>query len=329
MAERFLKHPRRETTNFFGMISASPQMKEFFELVRRVARADVSVLIRGETGTGKELVARAIHQLSRRRQGPYRAVNCASFTGELLASELFGHVRGAFTGAVKDRKGLFALADRGIIFLDEIAEIPLDIQARLLRVLEEQRFVPVGATEPKEVDVRLIAATNKALRTEVGEGRFREDLMYRIRVVPIFLPPLVERRGDIEILTWHFIDEFNERSGMPRKITAIEAAAFDAMLAYSWPGNVRELRNVVEYAFVVGEGEVLRVGDLTPEMRGEPPPPMRESDNHNGNHISDEERERRQILSALEATDGHRGEAAELLGISRTTLWRRMNALDV
>lgn len=305
------------------MITGAEVMLEFFQLLRRVARADVSVLIRGESGTGKELVAQAIHQLSARSEGPFRAVNCATFTSELLASELFGHVRGAFTGAVKDRKGLFELANHGMVFLDEVAEIPMDIQARLLRVLQEQRFVPLGGADPKTVDVRILSATNKALRHEVANQRFREDLMYRIRVVPLFLPPLVDRDGDIELLLWHFIDTFNASTGMPRQVTGIDANAFEALLSYRWPGNIRELRNVVEYAFVIGEGPILQLEDLTPEIRGEPPPSrMREEE-------SEEEAEIRRIQSALRAAGGHKGDAADRLGISRTTLWRRMKELHL
>ena len=322
MTEKLVKHPNRDYEEFFGMVTAAREMKEFFGLVRKVARSDASVLVRGETGTGKELVARAIHQLSARSDRPYRAVNCATFTSELLASELFGHVRGAFTGAVDDRRGLFELADGGTIFLDEIAEIPFEIQARLLRVLEEQSFVPVGATNPRTVDVRLVAATNKALRRQVAEGKFREDLMYRIRVVPIFLPPLVKRKGDVELLTWHFIDQFNDSEGMPRRIEAIDPDAYEALLGYSWPGNVRELRNVVEYAFVIGDGEVLTVDELTPELRGEPPPARKIE-------AEIEDDERRRIIAALKASGGHRGKAAERLGMSRTTLWRRIREMGL
>lgn len=301
-------------------------MEELFGLLERVARADVSVLVRGETGTGKELVARAIHELSPRQGKAFRAVNCASFNSELLASELFGHVRGAFTGAVKDRRGLFALADGGSVFLDEIAEIPLEVQARLLRVLQEQRFVPVGGTDAVKVDVRLISATHKALRREVEEGRFREDLMYRVRVVPIFLPPLVERAGDIELLVWHFIEEFNAREGMPRRIEGLSEEAFEALQSYRWPGNVRELRNVIEYAFVVGEGEVLAYGDLPPELRGEGPVDSREVDRGGGESGRSE---RQEIVAALRAAGGSREEAAIALGISRTTLWRRMKEYGI
>lgn len=322
MTPQVLKHPDRAPHCFHDMISGSEAMFEFFELLRRVSRANVSVLIRGESGTGKELVAQAVHKISARKTGPFRAVNCATFTSELLASELFGHVRGAFTGAVRDRKGLFELANDGTVFLDEVAEIPLEIQARLLRVLQEQRFIPVGGTDSRKVDVRVVSATNKALRHEVANGRFREDLMYRIRVVPLFLPPLVDRDGDIELLAWHFIDKFNQRPGMPRVIEGIDAQAFEAMHAYRWPGNIRELRNVIEYAFVIGDGPILKLQDLTPEIRGEPPPVRAHPD-------TEEDQARREIKAALRSTAGNKSEAAEHLGISRTTLWRRMKELDI
>jgi two-component system, NtrC family, response regulator AtoC len=305
-----------EAMDFHGIVSASPAMKELFGLIERVARTDSSVLIRGETGTGKELVARAIHEMSHRRSGKFLAINCATLTPELLASELFGHVRGAFTGAVRDKKGLFELADKGTIFLDEVAELPLDLQARLLRVLQERVFVPVGGVEPIAVDVRVLSATNKALREEVEQGRFREDLMYRIRVVPIFLPPLMERSGDIELLTWHFIDEFNAR-GL-RQISDVNPAAMNAMLSYHWPGNIRELRNVLEYAFAIGEGSLLKVDELTPELRGEAPVARRTT------AMTEQELERRRLLEALNQARGRKQEAAEILGVSRTTLWRKL-----
>ncbi len=297
------------------MVTASRQMERLFELVGRVAESGSSVLIRGETGTGKELVARAIHSLSPRRDATFRAVNCATLTPELLASELFGHRRGAFTGAVQDRPGLFALANGGTLFLDEIAEIPLDIQGRLLRVLQERSFVPVGGTDPVQVDVRVLAATHRALRREVEAGRFRADLMYRIRVVPLFLPRLVERSGDIEALAWHFIDEFNVRGF--RQVERLAAETLDLMHAHAWPGNVRELRNVIEHAFVMGTGPDLLPGDLTPELRGEPPP-------GDPADRTEESAERDRILTALNRARGHKGKAAEYLGWSRSTLWRKM-----
>ncbi|NVB38955.1 sigma 54-interacting transcriptional regulator [Pseudenhygromyxa sp. WMMC2535] len=329
-----------EVSDFHGIVTASPQMLAFFELIRRAARSDAAILIRGESGTGKELVAAAIHQLSRRRQRPFQAINCATLTPELAASELFGHVRGAFTGAIRERPGLFALGDGGTVFLDEVAELSPDIQARLLRVLQERTFVPVGGTEPASVDVRLLAATNKSLREEVDSGRFREDLMYRIRVVPLFLPPLVERDRDVEVLTWYFIKEFNERAevrdaarkededpeALPcRRIEAIAPDAHARILAYQWPGNVRELRNVIEYAFAIGEGPVLSLDELPPELRGEPPP--RSARNHAGFAPEDDEKAR--ILEALRIAGGLKSQAAELLGISRTTLWRKMRELKL
>ena len=306
-----------ETGPFGGLVSVSPQMKELQKLVERVARTDASVLVRGETGTGKELVARAIHDLSPRRDAPFRAINCATLTPELLASELFGHVKGAFTGAVKDRRGLFRLADGGTLFLDEVAEIPLDLQARLLRVLQERRFVPLGGPEPVSVDVRLVSATLRSLRHEVEDGRFREDLMYRIRVVPLFLPPLREREGDIEALTEHFVHELNQR-GL-RTVERVSDEAMSALLRHRWPGNVRELSNVLEYAFAVGEGPVLGIEDLTPELRGEEPPPDRGARDKT---LPEMERER--IMDALRAHGGRKGKAAEELGMSRSTLWRKL-----
>ncbi len=293
-------------------------MKELFALVERVAQTDASVLLRGETGTGKELVARALHALSPRSSGQFRAINCATLTGELLASELFGHVRGAFTGAVQDRLGVFALAEGGTLFLDEVAEISPELQARLLRVLQERTYVPLGGTEPLHADVRIFAATHKALRREVAEGRFRADLMYRIRVVPIFLPPLRERDADTETLAWHFIEQLNGR-GL-RVVRAIEPAALDAMLEYPWPGNVRELRNVIELVFAVGVGDTIRLPELPPELRGVPPP-VGLIERGEPTLLSIE---REHILAALRKSRGRKGRAAELLGMSRTTLWRKM-----
>jgi len=304
------------------MLAASDEMKGVFDLIRRVAGSEISVLIRGESGTGKELVAQALHDLSPRAKGPFRAVNCATLTGELLASELFGHVRGAFTGAHRDRKGLFELADGGTLFLDEVAEIPLHIQPRLLRVLQTRQFVPVGGTEPRGSDVRVFTATHRALRRAVAEGRFRGDLMYRIRVRPLFLPPLRERPGDVKALTWHFIDQFNERN--ERFIEAVEEPAMAALLSYDWPGNVRELRNAIEGCYAFGVGPVLTWEELTGELKGEPPP-----EEYVRGPRSWEQTQRQQVLSALSETGGRKSEAAKILGISRSTLWRRMRELKL
>src|SRR2546421_2017066 len=271
MSPVILRRPPGLRLRSFPRISTvAPEMETLFVTLRRAATAQCTVLVGGETGTGKELVARAIHLESPRQKAPFREVNCATFSPTLLESELFGHVHGAFTGAVRDRAGLFALAHKGTLFLDEVAEIPLELQGKLLRVMQEKTFIPVGATRPVTVDVRVISATNKALRREVAEGRVRDDLSYRLRVVPLLLPPLRRRDGDVEGLFWHFVNEMNQQ-GM-RRIEGVTRTAMDAILAYPWPGNVRELRSAVEYAFVVGEGAVLDVADLTPELRGEPPP---------------------------------------------------------
>ena len=291
-------------------------MEVLFATLRRIARASCTVLIGGETGTGKELVARAIHAESPRRKASFEAVNCATFSPTLLESELFGHVRGAFTGAVRDRAGLFALADGWTLFLDEIAEIPLELQGKLLRVMQEKTFLPVGATRSVTVDVRVISATNKALRAEVAEGRFREDLSYRMHVVPVSLPPLRHREGDIEALFWHFVDAMN-RQGL-RRVDGATQAAMDAIRSYAWPGNVRELQSAVEYAFVVGEGPVFDVADLTPELRGEAPA--------GGAVASVAQAERERIIAALTRHNGRKGEAAKELGMSRSTLWRKLYA---
>jgi two-component system response regulator AtoC len=306
------------------MLTVSDQMREFFELVRRVARTNAPALIRGQTGTGKELVANAIHRLSGRADGLFEVLNCATLTPDLLASRLFGHVKGAFTGAVRDREGLFKRADRGTIFLDEIAEVPLDLQAKLLRVLEEETFTPVGQTESVEVDVRVVSATHVSLREAVDRGVFREDLMYRIRVVPLFLPPLADRDGDIDLLTWHFIDEFSDEA--ERDIEGISEGAMEAIMSYGWPGNVRELRNVVRRALIIGSEVTIQLRDLTPELRGETIDADRSASALPGDTSSTErDLERRRLLDALDQAAGRKQEAADALGISRTTLWRKLN----
>lgn len=303
--------------DFHGIRSAAPEMQPVFRLAERVARTDCTVLLRGETGSGKELLARAIHTLGRRGRKPFEAVNCATLSPTLLESELFGHRRGAFTGAVSDHEGLFQRADGGTLFLDEVAEMPLDIQARLLRVLEDRTFVPVGGTKPVRVDVRLVSATHTALRRAVAERRFRDDLQFRLRVVPVFLPPLRQRTGDVEALLWHFVDRFNAE-GL-RGVEGVRRNAMEALTAYPWPGNVRELRNVVEHAFVVGEGAVLELADLPPELRGDEP-----DDHEAGGAPSLRVAERDRIATALARHRGRRSLAATELGMSRSTLWRKV-----
>lgn len=301
------------------MVTVAPEMLALFRLLERVARTDASVLLRGETGTGKELAAHALHKLSPRGAGPFQPINCATLMPELAASELFGHVKGAFTGAISERAGLFALGEGGTVFLDEVAELSLDIQARLLRVVQERTFVPVGGVTACSTNIRLLAATHKSLRQEVEHRRFREDLMYRIRVVPVFIPPLSERTGDIEALIWHFIDRFNARGG--RTVDQVTEPAMVLLREYSWPGNIRELLNVIEYVFAVGEGDTLNPSELPPELRGEQLQSRRAG--------SAEDDEHARIREALRESGGQRSHAAELLGISRSTLWRRMRELSL
>ncbi|MEZ4320479.1 MAG: sigma-54 dependent transcriptional regulator [Myxococcota bacterium] len=310
---------KHRAVRFHGMLSASPAMHRLFDTITRAARSQAAILVRGETGSGKELVARALHDLSPRAKKPYLAVNCATLTGDLLASELFGHVRGAFTGAVRDRKGLFERADGGTVFLDEIGELPLEIQPRLLRVLQEQRFTPVGSGTPIHVDVRVISATHRALRREVQAGRFRADLMFRIRVAPLFIPPLRDRIEDVELLLRHFMAEL---STPERTLAEVTPDALAAMQAYTWPGNVRELRNIVEAALALGSGSALTMDDLPPELRGEAPPSAL---SEVGSAVR--QQERAELVSALAKAGGNRTRAAELLGVSRTTLWRRLREL--
>jgi two-component system response regulator AtoC len=306
-----------DTTHFHGLISRDPSMFRVFDVIRNVAATDVTVLVRGESGTGKELVARAIHDESHRARRPFVAVNCASFSPGLLESELFGHTKGAFSGAIADRVGIFAQADGGTLFLDEVAEMPLDLQSKLLRVLQERVVVPVGGTRPQKVDVRVIAATHRSLREEVRAGRFREDLMYRLRVVPLFLPPLRERSIDIELLLRHVIDEHNR--GGPRQIGRIAPDAMRALLSHRWPGNIRELRNVVDHAFAMGRGPELRLDELPPEFTeaAAAKPRWRGPD------------EASAIREALEAHQGDLSAAAAALGMGRTTLWRKRRQLGL
>ncbi|MET0386412.1 MAG: sigma 54-interacting transcriptional regulator [Polyangiales bacterium] len=311
-----------------GMWTADPAMKQLFQLLARTAASDATVLVRGETGTGKELVARAIHDQSARASGPFHAVNCAAIPAALLESELFGHVRGSFTGAVRDNPGHFRLAHGGTLFLDEIAELPLDVQAKLLRVLETHSVLPVGGRESVNVDVRIVAATHRALRKEAEAGRFRADLMYRLRVIPLFLPPLRARRGDIPLLTSKILEELSARCS--RHVPQVSRDALIALERHAWPGNVRELRNVLEYAMVMSTGAILQRSDLPPEV-GQPEmtvdgdPHVEPSDASAPQSSAAASR----IVQALAEARGSKTRAAEALGMSRVTLWRRMKELGL
>ena len=306
-----------ESQNFQGLLSRSPAMRDFFQIISNAAETEATVLVRGESGAGKELVAKAIHDLSARNGAPFLAINCAALSSNLLESELFGHVRGAFTGAIKDHSGLFLRAHGGTLFLDEVAELPLELQAKLLRVIQERNYIPVGGDRSIEVDVRLVAATHRSLREEVKSGRFREDLMYRLRVVPIFIPPLRERREDISLLIWHFIHQHNAANF--RKIEKIEPEAMRVLLDYAWPGNIRELHNVVEYAFAVGRGTTLRLSELPSEFRE--PMPVIDKRIKQSSPMSTAQK-MAAIRQALEQSNGMVTPAAEILGVSRATFWR-------
>lgn len=306
--------------NFHGILSRSPAMRSVFQIIQNAAETEATVLVRGESGSGKELVAKAIHTLSARREAPFLAVNCAALSSNLLESELFGHARGAFTGAIKDHDGLFKRANGGTLFLDEVAEMPLELQAKLLRVIQERNYVQVGGNRTIDVDVRIVAATHRSLREEVKLGHFREDLMYRLRVVPIFLPPLRERREDISLLIWHFINMHNNKR--VRVIEKIDPEAMKVLLDYPWPGNVRELHNVVEYAFAVGRGPSLRLAELPPEFREPRPSKKPMAANRTPGKLREED-EAVAIQRALAECQGRAGAAATLLGMSRATFWRK------
>lgn len=328
-----------ETVERFGILTRAPAMHELLRQIEKVARSKANVLVRGETGAGKELVAQALHSASARANGPFRALNCAALPPTLLESELFGHVRGAFTGAVRDNPGHFRLANGGTLFLDEVAELPLEMQAKLLRVLQERVIVPVGGGQTIPVDVRIVAATHRSLRAAVRAHKFRADLLYRLRVIPLFLPPLRERPVDVEPLTWRFITELQSDAG--RTISRVSPGALKALQDYHWPGNVRELRNVIEYALVMGEGPLLTEADLPSEVVvGSSEIPLPQA---NRSSLTDESEQKpaveststdeaspvpspeaRKLLIALERAGGHHGRAAQSLGMSRVTLWRKL-----
>jgi len=299
-------------TLFAGLVATSKAMLDVFRLVQHLAESDATVLITGESGTGKELVARALHENSPRRSGPFVAVNCGAIPAELLESELFGHVRGAFTGAVRDREGRFELARSGAIFLDEVGDLPLPLQVKLLRVLQERTFERVGESHTRRTEARILAATNRDLKREAAEGRFREDLLYRLRVVPVAIPPLRERREDVEPLAHHLLARVTARQGRALRLAP---DALRALLDYSWPGNARELENALEYAVAVCRGQTIHDGDLPAEVREAVVAAPAAAG-------GEDERER--LAGALARHRWNREKAAAELGMSRTTLWRKM-----
>jgi transcriptional regulator with PAS, ATPase and Fis domain len=301
-----------------ALIGDHPAIAKLRALIERVAPTEVTVLLTGESGTGKEVVANAIHTLSLRSNQPFVPVNCAAIPHDLLESEMFGHERGAFTGAAGSRHGLLTTADRGTIFLDEIGEMPKGLQAKLLRVLEDGVVRAVGADRANRVDVRVIAASNVDLAASVAKGTFREDLFYRLQVVPIVIAPLRERRSDVPLLTEHFLQRIRDRQ--PRRELAISREAMVALWSYDWPGNVRELENAIERAVALGSGPIVHVGDLPSHLHY----PTSERVPDKDELLPMEELERRAILRTLRETNGDKLAAARMLGIGKTTLYRKL-----
>lgn len=318
LQHRALQEELDQRRQFANIVGKSAEMKQIFDVIRQVAPTKASVLVTGDSGVGKELIADAIHNLSNRRHKPFIKVHCAALTESLLESELFGHEKGAFTGAVARKRGRFELAHTGTIFLDEIGEIDPSVQIKILRVLQEKTFERVGGEDTLEVDVRIISATNKDLKGEIGNGTFREDLYYRLNVVNIHIPPLRERKEDIPLLAAAFVKEFAEENGKP--VEGIDPKARSLLYNYSWPGNVRELRNCLESAVVMSKGSVITTDDLPPSI-------VTDSESNHvriqlGTTMADAEKEI--IRANLAAQSGNKSRTAEVLGIGRKTLHRKL-----
>lgn len=303
-----------------GIIGHSPAIQQVLSTIRMVAPSDIPILITGESGTGKELVAHAIHQQSRRAKKPFKPINCAGLSETILESELFGHVKGAFTGAERERQGVFEYADGGTLFMDEIGDMPAAMQAKLLRVLESGELVRVGDNDPRHVNVRLISATNHDLKKLTESGEFREDLYFRVRGVEIHIPPLRERREDIPLLVRHFVDRF--ASEMEKPITGISDSAMTALMQYPWPGNVRQLLNAIRNTVVMCPGDEITESTLPPELRIESDPGDGKSGSLAG--LSLDQIEKQAIRNTLRLTQGNREQAAKMLGIGERTLYRKL-----
>ena len=322
---RNLSEHLSERFSYENIIGRSKEIKQIFYMLESVSQTDSSVLITGESGTGKELAARAIHLKSLRRTGPFIAVNCSAFAETLIESELFGHEKGAFTGAVKAKTGRFELAQGGTLFLDEVGDLSLALQTKLLRVLETHEFERVGTNKSIKMDARIIAATNKNLIAEISEGRFREDLFYRINIINIHLPPLRDRMDDIPLLVSHFINHFNKK--LNKKIKQFSSSAYELVLEYNWPGNIRELENAIEHCFILCSGEIIQKEHL--------PKRLRESENFNINKSITQstknllEIEKELIISTLRNNRGNRKKTAKELNIDPSTLWRKMKKLKI
>jgi DNA-binding NtrC family response regulator len=318
---RLLREQLRTRPGFAGLIGLSQRMQRVYRLIEKVSQHNYPVLILGESGTGKELVARSIHFSGQRRNKPFVPVDCSALVPTLIESELFGYVKGAFTGAMHSKQGLMEVAGNGTLFLDEIGDLPVDLQAKLLRALQEKEVRPVGSTERVSIEMRVIAATNRDLDAAVRQGQFRQDLFFRLNVVQIKLPPLRERKTDIPLLVNSFLEKFSDENGDARKISE---DAMARLIAYDWPGNVRELENAIERAVALGSGPILHVGDLPTNLHqgsGERMP-------QNDELLPLDELERRAILRALREAGGDKLAAARLLGIGKTTLYRKLKLYD-
>ncbi|MFC1877086.1 sigma-54 interaction domain-containing protein [Thermodesulfobacteriota bacterium] len=312
---------------FYGIIGKSVVMQRVFDVIQKAAKSDAPVIIYGESGTGKELAARAIHMIGSRRGKPYVQLNCAALNESLLESELFGHTKGAFTGAFRHRAGRFEVANGGDIFLDEVGDIPLSIQVKLLRVIETKKFERVGDHQPIHVDVRIITATNKNLEEMLQANLFREDLFYRINVLPIYLPPLRDRQEDIPVLVNFFIRNMQRKTH--KKISGLTKGAMEKIMAYYWPGNIRELKSALEYAFVIAERGAIDIDHLSPQILKEIPRSNIHGRKSVGSIRQGEGSKKEALMEALRVSRGNKSEAARILGVNRVTVWNRMKKYGI
>jgi DNA-binding NtrC family response regulator len=319
---RLLREQLRSKPGFGGMIGVSAKMQRVYKMIEKVSQHEYPVLILGESGTGKELVAKSIHYSGIRKDRPFAPVECSSLVPTLIESELFGYVKGAFTGAVQSKQGLLEAAQGGTLFLDEIGDMPVDLQAKLLRALQEREVKPVGSTERRHINIRIIAATNRDLESAIRTGAFRQDLYFRLNVVQIKLPPLRERKSDIQLMVVSFLEKFSDPHGPPRTISD---DAMRRLIAYDWPGNVRELENAIERAVAMGSGPIVHVGDLPSNLHY----PSSERIPDKDELLPMEELERRAILRTLRETGGDKLAAARMLGIGKTTLYRKLKQYQV